>query len=170
MHNTVSISAETARHVLFHYGRDGGYRPGSFTLKLMEAIDAADIVHTARLHTAYPELVDAMTLAANERDGIARLDAIANSTATAAAEEVQPPTNLHTGATRVALNVERIHATGGHQVNIAALDADGTGHGHRLLGGKHYNQGTTTVIHGDLNADDANEIRNMLDAVFPPTA
>lgn len=167
MQTTASISAETARHVLFHYGRPGGYRPGSFTRKLMEAIDAADIVHTARLHTAYPELVDAMTLAANERDGIARLAAIANGTAT---EKVQPPTNLHTGATRVALNVERIHATGGHQVNIAALRADGTGHGHRLLGGKHYNQGTTTVLHGDLNADDATEIRNMLDAVFPPTA
>ena len=73
-----AITAETARHVLWHYGRPEGYRPGSFTQKLMQTIDAADVVHTARLRTAYPELVDAMFLAANERDGIARLTALAN--------------------------------------------------------------------------------------------
>ncbi|MFH9816176.1 hypothetical protein [Streptomyces sp. NPDC017230] len=87
MQNTVSISAETARHVLFHYGRPGGYRPGSFTRKLMETIDAADVVHTARLRTAYPELVDAMNVAANERDGIDRMNAIANG---GSADEPQP--------------------------------------------------------------------------------
>lgn len=76
-----SISSETARHVLFHYGRPGGHRPGSFTQKLMEAIDAADVVHTARLWGAYPELVDAMNLAANERTGVDQLTAIANGTA-----------------------------------------------------------------------------------------
>lgn len=75
------ISSETARHVLFHYGSPQGYRPGSFTQRLMEAIDAADVVHTARLRAAYPELVDAMTIAANQRDGIAHLTAIANGTA-----------------------------------------------------------------------------------------
>jgi hypothetical protein len=47
----------------------------------MEAIDAADVVHAARLRTAYPELVDAMNLAANERDGIDQLTAIATGTA-----------------------------------------------------------------------------------------
>jgi len=67
------ISAETARHVLFHYGRPGGWRPGRFTQLLMEAIDAADAVHKARLRAAYPELVDAMNLAANQPDGVARL-------------------------------------------------------------------------------------------------
>ncbi|MFH9977912.1 hypothetical protein ACH4ND_01365 [Streptomyces sp. NPDC017179] len=81
MQNTTSISSETARHVLFHYGSPQGYRPGSFTQKLMAAIDAADVIHTARLWAAYPELVDAMNLAANERDGIARLTTIANGTA-----------------------------------------------------------------------------------------
>jgi hypothetical protein len=81
MATTPSISSETARHVLFHYGRPHGYRPGSFTRKLMEAIDAADVVHAARLRTAYPELVDAMNLAANERDGIDQLTAIATGTA-----------------------------------------------------------------------------------------
>jgi hypothetical protein len=39
----------------------------------MQAIDAADVVHKARLRTAYPELVAAMDLAANREDGIARL-------------------------------------------------------------------------------------------------
>lgn len=73
-----TISAETARHVLFHYGRPQGYRPGSFTRQLMATIDAADADHTARLRSAYPDLVDAMNLAANERDGIAHLTAIAN--------------------------------------------------------------------------------------------
>ncbi|MFF9714792.1 hypothetical protein ACF1DW_04240 [Streptomyces sp. NPDC014603] len=71
------ISSETARHVLFHYGSPQGYRPGSFTQKLMAAIDAADVVHTARLRAAYPDLVDAMTLAANQRGGIDQLTAIA---------------------------------------------------------------------------------------------
>lgn len=81
MQTAPPISSETARHVLWHYDRPDGYRPGSFTQKLMAAIDAADVVHTARLRTAYPELVDAMNLAANERDGIALLAAIANGTA-----------------------------------------------------------------------------------------
>ncbi|MFI1287426.1 hypothetical protein ACH4VM_02760 [Streptomyces sp. NPDC020792] len=75
------IDSETARHVLWHYGRPGGFRPGSFTQKLMEAIDAADVIHTARLRAAYPELVDAMNAAANDADGTARLTAIANGSA-----------------------------------------------------------------------------------------
>ncbi|WP_405558893.1 hypothetical protein OHV08_33785 [Streptomyces canus] len=68
-----TFAAETARHVLWHYGADGGYQPGSFTQKLMQAIDAADVVHKARLRGAYPELVDAMNLAANREDGIRQL-------------------------------------------------------------------------------------------------
>lgn len=72
-----TISDETARHVLFHYGAEGGFRPGRFTVLLMEAVDAADVVHKARLRAAYPELVDAMNLAANSDDGISRLKKIA---------------------------------------------------------------------------------------------
>ena len=71
--NSPTIAAETARHVLWHYGANGGYQPGSFTQRLMEAIAAADVVHTARLRVMYPELVDAMVLAGTSRDGIARL-------------------------------------------------------------------------------------------------
>lgn len=74
------ITSETARHVLFHYGRPGGFRPGRFTELLMQTIDAADVVHTAQLRTAYPELVDAMNLAANQADGIALLQKAAGLT------------------------------------------------------------------------------------------
>ncbi|MGE5501263.1 MAG: hypothetical protein ACM3W4_04990 [Ignavibacteriales bacterium] len=70
-----TFSAETTRHVLWHYGADGGYQPGSFTQKLMIAIDAADVVNKARLRACYPELVDAMNLAANREDGIRQLQA-----------------------------------------------------------------------------------------------
>ncbi|MFE7954430.1 hypothetical protein [Streptomyces sp. NPDC057413] len=76
-----TISQETARHVLWHYGQDGGFRPGSFTQLLMQTIAAADVVHTARLRVIYPELIDAMNQAANEADGIARLKAVATEVA-----------------------------------------------------------------------------------------
>ncbi|MER7151218.1 hypothetical protein [Streptomyces lydicus] len=69
----ITISSETARHGLWHYGAEGGFQPGTFTQRLMAAIDTADVVNTARLRVAYPELVDAMFLAGSSRDGIARL-------------------------------------------------------------------------------------------------
>ncbi|MFB6619441.1 hypothetical protein ACFC5H_09100 [Streptomyces rochei] len=81
MQTAPPIGSETARHVLWHYGRPGGFRPGRFTELLMQTIDAADLQHTARLRAAYPELVDAMNLAANQADGTAHLTAIANDTA-----------------------------------------------------------------------------------------
>ncbi|MGM9380307.1 hypothetical protein [Streptomyces antibioticus] len=73
----VTITTDTARHVLFHYGRPGGHQPCRFTQLLMQAIDAADVVNTARLAVAYPELVAAMDIAANRPDGTARLQHIA---------------------------------------------------------------------------------------------
>jgi hypothetical protein len=78
--NSPTISAETARHVLWHYGVKGGYQPGNFTQRLMQTIDAADVVNTARLRAAYPELVDAMFLAGSSLDGIARLQQAAGVT------------------------------------------------------------------------------------------
>ncbi|MEV8045913.1 hypothetical protein AB0P02_19010 [Streptomyces griseoluteus] len=74
---TVTIDAETARHVLWHYGHPSGWVPGSFTVLLMRVIDAADYVHKNRLRTVYPELVAAMDLAATREDGIDRLQRIA---------------------------------------------------------------------------------------------
>lgn len=76
------------------------------------------------------------------------------------------PTNPHTGATRLVLTLDK-KAIGGYQVNLAAVDDKGTGLGRRLLGTKHYNQGTTTVLEDELTAADAHEIRAMLDAVYP---
>jgi hypothetical protein len=68
-----TISAETARHVLWHYGQKGGCQPGSFTQRLMETIDAADITNVEILRGAYPELVAAMLAAKLDPDGVDRL-------------------------------------------------------------------------------------------------
>ncbi|MFJ3812229.1 hypothetical protein ACIPWE_38440 [Streptomyces sp. NPDC090073] len=75
-----TIPAETARHVLWLYGAEGGYQPGTFTQRLMAAIEAADVINTARLRAAFPELVDAIVLAGNSRDGITRLQEAAGIT------------------------------------------------------------------------------------------
>lgn len=78
----ITVTDETARHVLWHFGRPGGFRPGRFTELLMQAIDAADVIHKARLHATYPELVDAMNLAANDPSGTAQLQKAVGHTPT----------------------------------------------------------------------------------------
>lgn len=75
--DSITIPPETARHVLWHYGAAGGYQPGSFTQRLMEAIDAADMDNVEILRTAYPVLVTAMDMAGNDLDGLSRLLVIA---------------------------------------------------------------------------------------------
>ncbi|MFD5137493.1 hypothetical protein ACFWMX_14825 [Streptomyces sp. NPDC058378] len=76
---TPVITEDTARHVLWHYGRPGGMQPGSYTERLMEAIDAADMVNAEKLRGAYPELVSAMLAAKNDLDGIDCLQQIADA-------------------------------------------------------------------------------------------
>ncbi|MGW9238167.1 hypothetical protein ACWGRL_05425 [[Kitasatospora] papulosa] len=76
---TPVITEETARHVLWHYGRPGGIQPGSYTERLMEAIDAADVVNAEKLRAAYPELVSAMLTAKNDMDGVKSLREIAGA-------------------------------------------------------------------------------------------
>ncbi|MFF1650185.1 hypothetical protein [Streptomyces sp. NPDC058240] len=76
---TPAITEDTARHVLWHYGADGGAQPGSFTQRLMEAMDAADIVNLAILSSVYPELVAALYAAKNDVNGIAQLQRIAGA-------------------------------------------------------------------------------------------
>lgn len=71
------ISAETANHVLWHFGR-GGYRPGDFTVHLMLAWNHADPPNQKRLAAGFPELCAAMNLANYTEDGVMRLRAIAN--------------------------------------------------------------------------------------------
>jgi hypothetical protein len=73
---TPVITEDTARHVLWHYGADGGMQPGNGTQRLMEAIDAADMVNVERLRLGFPELVGTMLTAKNDMDGIARLQKI----------------------------------------------------------------------------------------------
>jgi hypothetical protein len=75
-------------------------------------------------------------------------------------------TNPHTGSTRLVLTLVK-KAIGGYQVHLAALDDKDAGLGRRLLGTKHYNMGATVVLKDELTADDAAEIRAMLDAVYP---
>ena len=71
-----TIPAETANHVLFHFGH-GGYQPGSFTQHLITAIATADMVNTAKLAEAYPDYVAAVTAVHYDPDGIANLKRIA---------------------------------------------------------------------------------------------
>ena len=58
--DTPTITAETARHVLWHWGQPGGAQPGSFTQKLMQAIDSADRINAELLRVVYPALVAAL--------------------------------------------------------------------------------------------------------------
>lgn len=61
----------------------------------------------------------------------------------------------------------KTNATGGTQIVIEQTNEEGRGWGRRLAGPKHYNLGTQTLVKADLDADDAREIRRMLDEVFP---
>lgn len=73
---TTVITEDTARHVLWHYGRDGGMQPGNGTRTLMVAIDAADMVNVERLRLGFPELVTAMLTAKNDIGGVEQLQQI----------------------------------------------------------------------------------------------
>ncbi|WP_406501918.1 hypothetical protein OHA04_37395 [Streptomyces sp. NBC_01590] len=74
---TPVITEDIARHVLWHYGCDGGIQPGSYTERLMETIDAADVVNAEILRGAYPELVAAMLTAKDDIGGVEHLQQIA---------------------------------------------------------------------------------------------
>ncbi|MBD0743502.1 hypothetical protein [Streptomyces sp. CBMA152] len=75
--NKPTIPPETARHVLWHYGQNGGHQPGSFTQRLMEAFAAADMANTAKLANAYPDYAAAFIAANLDPDGIPALQRIA---------------------------------------------------------------------------------------------
>jgi hypothetical protein len=76
-----TIPAETARHVLWMFGSEGGYRPGSFTQRLLELLAHADRVNLAKLAQAYPAEAAAVDLAQNDENGIAKLSRIATGEA-----------------------------------------------------------------------------------------
>ncbi|MFD3568497.1 hypothetical protein [Streptomyces sp. NPDC058667] len=77
MSDETTISAETARHVLWLFGRQGGVQPGTFTQRLMAAIDAADVLNKQKIANEYPALVAAIRMAGNDDNGIATLQQIA---------------------------------------------------------------------------------------------
>lgn len=74
--DTPTIPAETANHVLFHYGH-GGYQAGTFTQLLIQTIDHADIVNQDKLALAYPDYVAAIHGVQYDPHGIANLKRIA---------------------------------------------------------------------------------------------
>jgi hypothetical protein len=72
-----TIPADTAAHVLFHYGLDGGYQAGSFTTFLLATIAAADPTNLDRLALGFPDYVAAVTAIQYDPDGTQRLQDIA---------------------------------------------------------------------------------------------
>ncbi|MDI9887324.1 hypothetical protein QMZ92_23870 [Streptomyces sp. HNM0645] len=68
---------------------------------------------------------------------------------------------------RIVIDLDRDGWTNSLQLNMAQLDENDTGCGYRLHGPK-YNGSSKNLIRHVLDERDANEIRQMLDAVFPP--
>lgn len=103
-HNSPTIPPDVAAHVLFHYGRDGGYQAGSFTTALLNAMGTADPANLDKLAAGFPEYVAAVTAIQYDPDGVAHLQAIARGQA-AATESPAPQCpealfNPETGALR----------------------------------------------------------------------
>jgi hypothetical protein len=72
-----TIPADVAAHVLFHYGREGGYQAGSFTEQLLTTISMADPANTTRLGLGFPDYVAAVTAIQYDPNGVARLQDLA---------------------------------------------------------------------------------------------
>ncbi|MFJ2676341.1 hypothetical protein [Streptomyces sp. NPDC087525] len=77
-----TIPAETANHVLYHFGR-GGYDAGNFTKYLIFALTAADMTNKAKLAEVYPDYAAAVIAMEYDPDGAAHLQRIAVGEATA---------------------------------------------------------------------------------------
>lgn len=72
-----TIPADVAAHVLWHYGRDGGYQPGSFTEQLLTTIGMADPTNLDRLAAGFPDYVAAVAAIQYDPQGVERLQDIA---------------------------------------------------------------------------------------------
>lgn len=72
-----NVTPAIAAAVLWKFGQPGGLEPGHFLQALLEAISVADLDNRARLSLAFPGLVEAYTVGANETYGVARLQEIA---------------------------------------------------------------------------------------------
>lgn len=87
-----TIPADTAAHVLFHYGLDGGYQAGSFTTFLLTAIAAADPTNLDRLALGFPDYVAAVTAIQYDPDGAQRLQDLAAGRCTRCKKDDGPNT------------------------------------------------------------------------------
>lgn len=74
-----SISAEDARHVLWHFGHPDGWRPGTFTERLITAAACADLYNLGRLATGFPGIAAAVNIMQTRRGGVDELRRIAGS-------------------------------------------------------------------------------------------
>lgn len=61
--------AESIRHVLHHFGAEGGYPAGSYISTIIEAAARADDEHRTRLMLAYPVETALVTIAQNLPNG-----------------------------------------------------------------------------------------------------
>ena len=75
--NSPNIPPDVAAHVLFHYGRDGGYQAGSFTTALLAAMGTADPSNLGKLASGFPEYVAAVIAMHYDPNGVERLQDIA---------------------------------------------------------------------------------------------
>jgi len=91
--NHPRIPADVAAHVLFHYGREGGYQAGSFTTALLSAMGTADPSNLDRLAVGFPEYVAAVTAIQYDPNGIARLQDIAAGRCTRCKQDDGPFTD-----------------------------------------------------------------------------
>lgn len=76
--STQTIDRQDAQHVLWHFN-GAAPKPGRFTEKLLEAYSSADPINRQRIALGFPSLASAFDLAANQMDGIAKLQEIANA-------------------------------------------------------------------------------------------
>ena len=76
-----TISPDVAAHVLFHYGREGGYQAGGFTELIISAIDRADPSNKAKLERGFPEYVAAVNAMQYSSTGIEYLQSIVRGAA-----------------------------------------------------------------------------------------
>lgn len=75
MNHVPAIDANTAAHVLFHYGH-GGYQAGGCIESLITTIDRADDTHRDKLALGFPEYVAAVTAIKYDPDGVKHLQRI----------------------------------------------------------------------------------------------
>lgn len=80
MQTAPTIPAETANHVLWHYGH-GGYQAGTFTQHLISALATADMDNKAKLANAYPDYAAAVIAIEYDPDGVTNLQRIARGEA-----------------------------------------------------------------------------------------